>query len=58
MQDDNKQPHERPPANDGPAKAEGSLEGAPVDGVTADNPAHPKGEPGRDPPRPGTRSPS
>ncbi len=55
MQDDNKQPHERPPATDRPAKAEGSLEGAPVDGVTADNPAHPKGEPGRDPPRPGTR---
>ena len=40
---------------DPPAKAVGPLEGAPVDGASADNPADPKGEPGRDPPRPGAR---
>ena len=42
--------------DDPPAKAKGPLKGAPVDGATADNPAHPKGEPGRDPPRPGAPS--
>ena len=41
--------------DDPPAEAEGPLKGAPLDGVTADNPAEPKGEPGRDPPRPGAR---
>ena len=55
MQDQAKQTGHERRADDPPARATGPLKGVPLDGVTADNPAHPKGEPGRDPPRPGSR---
>ncbi len=43
-----------PPAkpSDPPAEAKGRLKGAPLDGVTADNPAHPKAGSSGKPPRP------
>ncbi len=55
MRDQASQTGHRRQGDDPPAKATGRLRGAPVDGATADNPAHPKRDPGRDPPRPGSR---
>ena len=55
MQEQERAPDQRREGEEPPTDATGPLEGAPVDGVTADNPAHPKAEPGRDPPRPSAR---
>ncbi len=55
MQDHDRARDDRRGKDEPPAKAEGPLKGAPVDGATADNPENPKGEPGRDAPRPGAR---
>ncbi|HEY5410329.1 MAG TPA: hypothetical protein VIJ94_06340 [Caulobacteraceae bacterium] len=55
QQPSNPSAHGRGEQDPPPAAERGRLKGAPLDGVTADNPAHPKTPAGVRPPRPAER---